>query len=257
MYDTRQRAVALLSGFVCHASFALGIAMMIGGLYFGMRPGRGPFHGAAAVAADAVLALQFVVLHSALLSERGNRWLARLVPFGLGRDLATTTYATVASWQLILTFGAWSPIGPVWWQPHGALWAPFTVAYTAAWLLVLKTMSDSGLPVQSGFLGWGSVVRGRGPVFAPFTVRGSFRYVRQPIYLAFSLTLWTAPVWTPDRLLLAISWTLYCLAGPVLKERRYLRHYGSQFQRYRARVPYWVPTLRAFDPGDGIGDPTR
>ena len=256
MYDLRRRAVALLAGLVCHASFAIGIAMMIGGLFFGLRPGRGPFHGTAAAVADALLVLQFAVLHSALLSERGSRWLARLVPLGLGRDLATTTFATVASWQLVLTFGAWSPIGPVWWQPHGLLWAPFTAAYAISWLLVLKTMHDAGLAVQSGFLGWGAVVRGRAPVFKPFEARGAFRYVRQPISLAFSLTLWTAPVWTPDRLALAIGWTLYCLAGPVLKERRYLRHYGPQFQRYRAHVPYWVPSLRAFDPDERVGEPT-
>jgi protein-S-isoprenylcysteine O-methyltransferase Ste14 len=250
-YDRRQRGVALVAGVVCHVSFTAAIVLMVVSLYFGLAHGAGPFHGATAIAANALLVVQFAVLHSALLTERGARWLARLAPLGLGRDLATTTFATIASWQLLLTFGAWSPIGPVWWQPRGAAWIPFALAYAASWGFLLKAMRDAGLSVQSGFLGWGSVVRGRAPAFEPFAARGSFRFVRQPIYLAFALTLWTAPVWTPDRLLVAVGWTAYCLAGPLLKERRYLRHHGATFARYRSRVPYWLPSLRAFNASDG------
>ena len=37
------------------------------------------------------------------------------------------------------------------------------------------------------------------------------RLIRQPIQVAFALTLWTPPVWTPDQLVLAVSFTAYCL----------------------------------------------
>ena len=99
-------------------------------------------------------------------------------------------------------------------------------------------------PAADGFPGWGSIVRDRKPVYGSFPERGTFRYLRQPIYLAFALTLWTGPVWDADHLLLAIAWTLYCIAGPVLKERRCVAAYGERFQRYRDRVPYWLPDLR-------------
>lgn len=243
--DRRHRAVALLYGIVCHGSFAVGIAVMIACLYLGLVPGRGPFHGTVAVVGDAILVAAFGMLHSFLLSERGGRLLARLAPLGLGDALATTTFATIAAWQLVVTFVGWSPIGPVWWRPHGALWIPVTLAYAASWCFLLKAMADAGLAVQTGFLGWGAVVRGRRPIYRDFVARGSFRHVRQPIYLAFALTLWTGAVWTPDRLLLALGWTLYCVVGPLAKERRYLRHYGASFARYREQVPYWVPSLRA------------
>ena len=71
---------------------------------------------------------------------------------------------------------------------------------------------------------------------------GLFRIVRQPIYVAFALTLWTVPVWTPDQLALAISLTIYCLAAPLLKERRFAARYGERFHHYRNRVPYALPT---------------
>ena len=81
------------------------------------------------------------------------------------------------------------------------------------------------------------------PVFPAMPTQGLFRLIRQPIYLAFALTLWTVPVWTPDQLLLAICYTAYCLLAPRLKERRFAARYGEQFDRYRATVPYVLPRL--------------
>jgi len=242
-YSHRQRQVAVLYGLLCHSTFALGIASMIAGIYGGMAFGRGPFTGPRAWLANALLVAQFPVLHSFLLSTRGRRWLARLAPTGLGADLSTTIYATVASLQLLAVFVLWSPSGPVWWTVGGVPGAVLTVAYAGAWLLLMKTMTDAGLALQTGFLGWGAVARDRRPSYRPFPVRGTFALTRQPVYLAFSLTLWTAPVWTADRLALTLGWTAYCLLGPLLKERRYLRYYGAAYEAYRQSVPYWLPRL--------------
>jgi len=255
VYGRRERAVAVAYGAACHLAFAAAIAAMIYSLCFGMQAGRGALQGRAAWAANVALVLQFALGHSFLLSERGRRLLRRGAPFGLGRDLETTSYACIVSLQLLLTFAAWSPVGPVWWEAHGAARWLLNAVYSGAWLLLLKSMHDSGLEVQSGFLGWSAVARGRAPRYGPFRERGTFRYVRQPIYVAFSLALWTGPVWTPDHLLVACGWTAYCLAGPLLKERRYLRIHGEAFQRYRARVPYWLPALRRLEPAAlrGVG----
>lgn len=46
-------------------------------------------------------------------------------------------------------------------------------------------------------------------------------------------TLWTVPVWTPDQLALAISFTAYCLLAPRLKEHRFAQRYGDRFARSR------------------------
>lgn len=243
-YTPAQRLVAVMYGVVCHLSFALGIAAMMAGIYTGLQFGRGPFRGGAAAVFDLLLLAQFAVLHSVLLLPRGRALLARLAPLGLGRDLSTTIFACLSSLQLLLTFGAWAPLGPVWWEPQGAVRIGLTLAYGAAWLLLLKAMADAGLGLQTGFLGWSAVARGRAPRYAPFAARGTYRYTRQPIYVAFTLTLWTGPVWTLDHLLLATAWTLYCLTGPLLKERRYLAAYGAHYARYRERVPYWLPARR-------------
>lgn len=243
-YTHRERRIAIVYGILCHGAFAVGIAAMIVGIFSGLRLGHGPFTGMAALAWDLLLVAQFAVLHSFLLTKRGRAALARLAPARLGAPLSTTTFAFISSLQLILMFTAWSRLGNVWWEPHGWLRVTITVAYAASWIFLLKTMRDAGMAVQTGFLGWSAVARGREPRFEGFRVRGTFRVVRQPVYLAFACTLWTGPVWTPDHLLLAVGWTAYCVLGPRLKERRYLDYYGDAFARYRERVPYWLPTWR-------------
>ncbi len=240
-HDLARRAVALAYGAACHLAFLLGVGAMLLGLHEGLRLGLGPFEGAAAAAANAVLVLQFPLLHSLVLSGPGRRLLGRLAPLGLGRSLSTTTYATFASLQVLATFALWSPSGVVLWEATGALRWGLEVAYALSWLLVMKSMQDAGLAVQMGYLGWTAVARGREPRFGAFPTEGTFRWCRQPIYAAFALTLWTGPVLTPDRLALALVWTAYCVVGPVWKERRYVALYGDAFRAYQARVPFWLP----------------
>lgn len=254
-YSPAQRALAMACGLVCHSVFAAAIACMIASLATGLVHGRGPFEGSIAVVANLLLALQFPLLHSWLLSERGSRWLVRLGPPSLGRDLATTSFAAVASVQLLVTFGLWSPSGHVWWRAEGPLLGVSLALYAGSWGLLLKAMWDAGLDLQSGFQGWGAVVRNRRPRWKPFPTRGLYRYTRQPIYLAFALTLWTGPVWTPDRLGLALGWTAYCLLGPRLKERRVLRREGDRYRLYQALVPYWLPRWRRGGLPDGVAPP--
>jgi len=187
--------------------------------------------------------VQFPLVHSMLLSARGGRLLARLVPGPHGATLATTTYAIIASAQLLALFALWTPSDVIWWRAEGAALWGMTALYGASWLILLKASFDAGAEVQSGALGWMSLMARIRPVFPDMPTEGLFRLIRQPIYVAFALTLWTVPVWTPDQLVLAISYSAYCLLAPRLKERRFARRYGARFETYRATVPYAVPRL--------------
>lgn len=242
VFAPRQRAAALAYGLVNHVLFAAGVGVMMAGLFTGMAIGRGPWRGAAAWAANALLIAQFPILHSYFLGRAGRGRMARLAPFGLGKDLGTTLFSMFASAQLLIVFLLWSPSGAVWYRPHSAAgWTVWGVLSAAAWLLLVKGMTDAGLAIQMGSLGWWSVFRGRKPDYPPFQVRGLYKWSRQPVYLAFALTLWTGAVWTPDRLALALVWTAYCVTGPLFKERRYRRTYGELYSLYQDAVPYWIP----------------
>lgn len=233
--------LALVFGIAVHSLFAAAVLSMIAAMWFGMSEGLGRIPYPWSIGADALLLLQFPFAHSILLTERGGRWLTRLVPGPHGGNLATTTYALIASVQLLALFTLWTPSGVIWWCAEGYMVWLVAIAYAASWLLLIKASYDAGAEVQSGALGWMSLMAGRRPVFPDMPTTGLFRLIRQPIYVAFALTLWTVPIWTPDQLLLAVGYTAYCLLAPRMKERRFARRFGDRFERYRAEVPYAVP----------------
>ncbi len=237
-------AVAFLYGVVCHLVFAAAVIAMIIAMFFGMSESLGRVPGVWAVLANALLVLQFPLMHSLLLSARGRHLLGFLAPAPYSGTLSTTTYAIVASVQLLALFALWTPSGIVWWRAEGTAFYVICTLYAIAWLLLIKASYDAGAEVQSGALGWMSLAQNIKPVFPDMPVTGLFRIIRQPIYVAFALTLWTVPVWTPDQLALALALTAYCLAAPRLKERRFAQRYGERFTRYQAEVPYAVPLPR-------------
>jgi protein-S-isoprenylcysteine O-methyltransferase Ste14 len=235
--------LALLFGSIVHVLFAAAVLAMVIAMFFGMSRSLGAVPWPLAALTNALLLLQFPLTHSILLTRRGRRWLGRLIPGRHGTTLATTTYAIIASVQLFALFACWTPTGIIWWKAEGALFWIITGAYGASWLLLLKASIDAGAEVQSGALGWMSLMANRRPVFPDMPTGGLFRLIRQPIYAAFALTLWTVPVWTPDQFALASGYTAYCLLAPRLKERRFAARYGTRFERYRASVPYMLPRL--------------
>jgi protein-S-isoprenylcysteine O-methyltransferase Ste14 len=239
-------ALALGLGVLCHALFAAGVLAMVVAMFFGLSKSLGTVPWPLAALANAALILQFPLTHSALLTGPGGRLLARLIPGPHGQTLATTTYAIIASAQLLALFALWTPSGIIWWQAEGAVFWAVTCAYAASWLILLKASFDAGAEVQSGALGWMSLMARIRPVFPDMPTQGLFRLIRQPIYVAFALTLWTVPVWTPDQLVLAASFTAYCLLAPRRKERRFAARYGERFATYRKSVPYALPRLTSF-----------
>lgn len=213
-------------------------------MFFGMSRSLGTVPTPWNWAANAALIAQFPVLHSALLTSRGRRILNGLAPAGTGATLSTTTFATIAAVQTFALFALWSPSGIVWWDAQGAVRWLLAGLYAASWLLLGWSMYSAGLGLQTGSLGWTALLRGRPPRYPGMPQTGLFRVTRQPIYVAFALTLWTVPTWTPDQLMLAVVLTAYCVFAPRLKERRYRRIYGQAFDDYARRVPYWIPFTR-------------
>ena len=242
--DSGRTLIALCYGLICHVSFLAGVLAMMVAMFFGMSRSLGTVPSPWSWVANAALLIQFPLAHSLLLTKRGRAVVARLAPRGTGVTLSTTTFVTIAALQVLALFALWTPTGTIWWRASGAALALMVVLYTASWLLLGKSMADSGLAVQTGSLGWTALLRGRKPVYPPMPVTGLFTLTRQPIYVSFALTLWTVPTWTPDQLVVAITFTAYCLIAPLFKEARFRRIYGQAFDDYAHSVPYWLPWPR-------------
>jgi methanethiol S-methyltransferase len=239
-----QRAVAIGYGLVCHIIFAASVGLMIFHMFFAMRYSLGALSTPWSWIVNALLLLQFPLGHSLLLAPQGRSLLKRLAPSAFASDLSTTTYVIIASIQVFLLFNFWSFSGIVWWQSSGFGFAVLLTLYTASWLMLGFAILNAGITLQSGLLGWWAVYRNRRPVFPGMPVRGLFRWIRQPIYVAFACTTWTVPNWSPDQLVIATTLTAYCLIGPLFKEARFRKFYGAAFIEYQKKVPYWLPFPR-------------
>ncbi len=129
--------LALLYGAITHLAFVAGVGAMMFAMFFGLSRSFGTVAWPWSLLANVCLVLQFPLLHSLLLSRVGRRLLIGMVPGPHGRVLATTTYALIASVQLLSLFTLWTPSGVIWWQAQGATFAVLCMAYVAAWLLLL------------------------------------------------------------------------------------------------------------------------
>lgn len=114
-----------------HAIFAAAGLAMIVAMYVGMSRSFGAVPWPYTLLANAALVLQFPIVHSLLLTRRGGRWLGRLVPGPHGGTVATTTYAIIASLQLLALFALWTPGGIIWWRAEG--WALVALTGPMRW----------------------------------------------------------------------------------------------------------------------------
>lgn len=97
------------------------------------------------------------------------------------------------------------------------------------------------------------VEEGRGtpaPIAPPtkLVVRGLYRYVRNPMYVALLMVIVGQALLLGRFILLgyAAAWWLVCHLFVVLYEEPKLqRTFGASYERYKAAVPRWWPRLTA------------
>ncbi len=186
---TGRITLALALGLICHTLFAVAVLAMIVAMFFGLCESFAVLPWPWAALANMALIAQFPRGHSLLPTGPGERFLSRLIPGPHGATLATTTYAIIASAQLLALFALWTSSAIVWWRAEGKVFWAITSAYAASWLLLIKASLVARAEVQSGALGWLSLMARIRPVFPDMPMQGPFRLIRQPIYVAFALTL--------------------------------------------------------------------
>jgi len=240
---TGNKLLAIFYGLMCHGIFIVAGAIMFFTILTGFQFSVGPTEGYSAVAINFLLLVQFPAGHSFFLSNRGMKVLEIFAPKSYAKTLRTTVYATIASIQLILLFTFWNFSGVFIWQIETPASIIMIILNLLSWALLSISSIQAGYKVQTGSLGWTSVYQGKKPVFPDMPTRGLFSIIRQPIYLSFSLVLWTSPQMTLDLFIVALTYSLYCYFGPMLKERRFQKLYGKRFSEYQQKVPYYVPFI--------------
>ena len=228
--------VAAAAGIIGGSSLLLVGAFMVWGPlgWAGLDLGLGD---AGALAVDAVLSLGFFLQHSVMIRAPFKQRMAGAIPpryHGAVYAIASgaVLLVVVVLWQE--TSGRLFELGGL---PRLALRAliPAAVVLFAWGVRSLRSFDTFGLaPLRA---------RGRedAPNSMPLTIRGAYRVVRHPLYLAVLMVIWAYQVLTWDRVLFNVTWTVWVVLATRLEERDLAAAFGDPYREYQVRVPMIVP----------------
>ncbi len=213
------RVFALVSYAAFNASFLYFLAFLSG--VTGERPAS-----SAGLAIDLGLLALFAITHSVMARAAfKRRWTAIVGP-----RAERSVFVLVASVQLALICWQWRALpGPVLWSTSRVLVAGQLLGFAIA---LASTFAIDHFELFG-------VRQALGPprLRTPWL----YRIVRHPLYLGIAIALWSAPVMTIGRLVLAAGLTLYIVVGATLEERDLVASFGDDYRRYQREVPMLVP----------------
>lgn len=187
---------------------------------------------------DACLSLVFFVQHSTMARGFFQRWLSKYIH----QDLHGAVFTICTGIPLLAATILWQKSEHVLIPIHGAY------RYIMHFVFVLGFAGFHwGVKSLGTFdiFGIGVIQRrlkgAQPPPPVPFTIRGPYRLVRHPLYLATLLMIWSCPNFTTDRLLHNIIWTAWIVVGTILEEINLKNAFGEDYTKYQKKVPMLIP----------------
>ena len=224
------RAFALIGGLLFVSSLLYFLARYYD---FGAASGAWTCEGWKAVAIDVTL-FSIFALHHSVFARTGIK---TAIKSWVSESLERASYVWLASLLFALTLWSWAPVPGILWQVEGV----------GAWLLyggmaagiVLTALAASALdPLE--LAGIRQVLNEGRPTAdaGGLMTTGAYGLVRHPIYLGWTLIVWSVPVMTGTRLVFAAISTLYLVVAVPLEEREMRRTIGQPYEDY-ARTVRW------------------
>ena len=181
----------------------------------------------------------FALHHSVLARTGAKRVMHHIAPPELERSI----YTWVASILFLAVCAQWQPVPGVIYELTGP-WRFLGWTVQAAGLL-LTVRASAALDVLD-LAGVRAVARpaglraanGRGPERStqPLNTRGLYAFVRHPLYFAWALFVFGAPLMTGTRAAFAIISTGYLMMAIPWEERGLVATFGQEYQAYRRKV---------------------
>lgn len=185
-----------------------------------------------ALAIDSVLLLSFALSHSLMARSTFKEMWRRRFPEATLRS----TYVLVSAGVLSILMWQWRPIGALVWYVEAPTaryllyglaawgWTVAAVAYYSIGHLELFGLRQvhshfKGIPHESGGL----------------VTTGLYGYLHHPMYVGFTIGMWSTPQMTIGHLLLSVGMTLYVLVGMQYERHDLLVRYGDRYREYQRR----------------------
>ncbi len=226
------RAFAAIGGLIFVASLAV-FAVCYTGRYGVVEDGDAAHGLFAPVVVNLALFSVFALHHSIFARTGLKAWLVQRIP----PELERSTYVWIAS--LLFLAVCW------WWQAvPGTLWRLEGVWRNIA--IVLQVVSGLATLVgarQLGVLWLAGIRQVMGPpdqTTPTLDEGGLYRIVRHPIYLAWLLLVWSAPVMTATCFTFAAISSAYLVIAVPFEERELRKQFGEAYAAYARHVRWRI-----------------
>lgn len=209
----------------------------------------------ASLMVDAVLSLQFAVVHSWLLLPDTRNRITKV----LAKEFYGCLFCVATCVGLLGMFAGWQATATTIWDLEGIPRTLVNVGFYGFWVTLFYSLSLTGLGYQTGLTPWWYWLRRKPQPRRVFDPRGAYKVLRHPVYLSFMGLIWFTPRMTLDHALLTGIWTAYIFVGSYLKDERLAFYYGDEYRQYQSRVAGYP--LFGFGPlgirrGDSLGTAT-
>jgi len=223
-----------LSGLTGGASLALFAGFLYTGLPNQMDLG---LDGRTNLYIDALLCSLFFFQHSLMLRKGFRKWLSGYIP----SNFLGACFSIFSGLCLLLLMLFWQKSTFIQIEFNGTLYWLFRALFflsVAGFLYTVRHLqSFDGLGIKEIL----SRLKGETAKESIFTVRGSYRWVRHPLYFLSLLMIWSQVSVTTDRLLFNGLWTVWIIIGAFLEERDLIASFGDAYRNYQRKVPMLIP----------------
>jgi len=189
------------------------------------------------LALDALLCFVFFVQHSTMIRKSFKTRLHKIIPAHYHGALYSISSGTILLILIVL------------WQD-----SPLYVFHQQE---VIRTLFRIIFFSSIGLFVWGCLalgsfdffgvepiianIKGTKTTATPFIVRGPYRWVRHPLYLAMLLLIWSCSALSIDRLLFNLLWTIWIVVATMFEERDLVDVFGESYLDYQHKVPMLFP----------------
>lgn len=221
------RGLGIVAGLGTQILFFVTVWYLFAFLKDGPTPGT-----KASLLVDAALSLQFAVVHSWLLLPATRKKITRV----LAGEFYGCLFCVATCVGLLGMFAGWQASPLMVWEMTGLGSAMMQACFYASWIMLLYSLSLTGLGYQTGFTPWWHWLRREPQPKRLFAPRGAYLLLRHPVYLSFLGLIWFTPRMTLDHAVLTGIWTVYIFVGSYLKDERLAYYYPKAYRDYQTRV---------------------
>jgi len=186
---------------------------------------------------DMVLCLLFFMQHSTMLRKSIKEKLYLFIP----KNSYPAVYSIVTGIAMWFVFGFWQTTSIQFYQLKGVLWGIVPVLYIISLFITMWAFMTLDFHDPFGIRIQFMRIKNQEPPDFTLSVKGPFRWIRHPLYLASLLIIWAAPTLTADRLLFELLWTGWMIIGTFLEEKDLRNEFGDSYAAYQRSVPMLIP----------------